>query len=162
MLQTTIHIAAIGAGATLVLDLWSLLLKRLGMPGLDLALLGRWLGHLREGRWSHPRIADATPIKGETWIGWSSHYAIGVGFAALLVSAYGVEWMRQPRLLPALIIGIATAVAPLLVLQPALGAGIASSKTRTPWFNSLKSVVSHAVFGIGLYLAGWVSAWIFR
>lgn len=162
MLQTFIHVAAIGVGATALLDLWSLLLKRLGVPGLDLALLGRWLGHLREGHWFHRRIADAAPVRGEAWIGWSAHYAIGAGFAALLMAVYGMVWLDRPVLAPALIIGLATAAAPLFVLQPALGAGIASSKTKTPWFNSLKSVVSHAVFGMGLYLTAWVTTGMFR
>lgn len=34
-----------------------------------------------------------------------------------------------------------------------LGAGIASSKTKTPVFNALKSLVSHVVFGFGLFLS---------
>lgn len=32
-------------------------------------------------------------------------------------------------------------------------AGIASSKTKTPVFNALKSLVSHVVFGFGLFLS---------
>lgn len=48
--------------------------------------------------------------------------------------------------------------APLLILQPALGAGVASRRTATPVFNASKSVATHVVFGLGLYLAAWVSA----
>jgi len=158
MLQTLIRAVAIGAGATLLLDLWSLLLKRLGIPSLDFAMLGRWIGHLRHGRWSHRRIADAAPVRGEAWIGWTAHYSIGVGFTGLLVWWYGAGWLRSPTLAPALTVGILTAVAPLFVLQPALGAGIAASKTPAPLFNSAKSVVSHIVFGIGLYLSALAAA----
>lgn len=153
MLQTFMDVVAIGAGGTLVLDLWSLVLKRLGVPVLDFALLGRWLGYLPHGRWFHERIAAAEPIRGELWIGWCAHYAVGVAFAALLVSVYGLAWTRSPTLSPALLVGIATVAAPLFVLQPALGAGIASSRTPRPLFNSLKSLINHIVFGIGLYLA---------
>lgn len=53
-------------------------------------------------------------------------------------------------------LGIGTVAAPLLVMQPALGVGIASSKTKAPCRNSFKSLVNHAVFGIGLYLAAAV------
>ncbi|MGO9828506.1 MAG: DUF2938 family protein [Myxococcaceae bacterium] len=53
---------------------------------------------------------------------------------------------------PALFIGLVSVVAPLFILQPALGAGIASSKTPRPVFNSLKSVVTHTVYGCGLYV----------
>ena len=143
----------IGVGATVLMDLWALLLRRLGVRSLDFALLGRWVGHLARGQWRHASIAQATPVRGERWLGWSAHYAIGVSFAALLLAAFGLEWARSPSLLPALGVGVVTVVAPLFVLQPALGLGVASSKTPTPLFNGVKSVVTHTVYGLGLYLA---------
>jgi hypothetical protein len=152
----------IGVGATLVMDLWALFLKRLGIPSLNFAFLGRWIGHLRSRQWTHASIATAPPIKAELWIGWFAHYSIGVTFAALLLAAYGLEWARNPTLIPALIIGIVTVVAPLFLLQPALGAGIASSKTPTPVFNCLKSLTTHTVFGLGLYLAAFATASLIR
>lgn len=143
----------IGIGATALLDLWSLLLKRLNVPTLDFALLGRWVGHLAQGRWAHDAIAKAPPVRGELAIGWLAHYAIGVAFAALLAAIAGTQWLRVPTLLPAVLVGVATVAAPLFVMQPAMGAGIASSRTRTPALNCLKSVANHTVFGAGLYLA---------
>jgi len=93
-------------------------------------------------------------------IGWCAHYATGIAFAALLLSTFGLKWARSPSLLPALFIGVVTVLAPLLILQPALGAGIASSKTPTPVFNSLKSLVTHTVYGFGLYLAALATVWL--
>ena len=148
----------IGAGATVVMDAWALFLKALGVPSLNFAYLGRWLGHLRHGQFMHASIARATPIRGELLLGWLAHYSIGITFAAVLLSTFGLKWARSPSLLPALLIGIVTVLAPLLVLQPAMGAGIASSNTPTPVFNSLKSVVTHTVFGLGLYLAALATA----
>ena len=55
--------------------------------------------------------------------------------------------------LPALAVGMGTVAAPLLVMQPAMGAGIASSRTPTPVKNCLRSLANHTVFGAGLYLA---------
>lgn len=78
--------------------------------------------------------------------------------ATLLLSCFGPDWARSPSLLPALSIGLVTVVAPLFVLQPMPGAGIASSRTPRPVFNSLKSLVTHIVFGIGLYLAALLVA----
>jgi hypothetical protein len=49
-------------------------------------------------------------------------------------------------------------LAPLLVLQPALGLGVASSRTAAPLFNATKSVVTHLVYGVGLYLAARATA----
>jgi hypothetical protein len=114
----------IGAGATLTMDLWAAVLRGFGVPSLDFALLGRWIGHVPKGRFIHPSIARSSAVRGELLIGWSAHYSIGM-----------------------------TVVAPLLVLQPALGAGIASSRTGRPVFNSVKSLVTHTVFGFGLFLA---------
>ena len=131
---------AIGVGATLVMDLWALLLRQFGVPSLNLAFLGRWVGHLLRGRFRHRSIANAAPIRGERWIGWSAHYAIGITFAAVLLWTFGLEWAQSPTVLPALGMGIVTVVAPLFILQPGMGAGIASWKTPTPVFNSAKSL----------------------
>lgn len=148
----------IGSGATLVMDGWAFLLRRFGIPSLDFAVLGRWIGHLRQGQWMHEGIARAKPVRGELLIGWCAHYSIGIAFAAVLLSTFGLEWARSPSLFPALFIGIVTVLAPLLVLQPALGAGIASSKTARPIFNSVKSLVTHTVYGFGLYLTALATA----
>ena len=151
----------IGGGATLVMDLWAVLLRRLGIPSLNFSLLGRWLGHLPSGRWSHPSIAQATPVRGELLLGWCVHYAIGVSFAALLLATCGLSWAHTPSLFPALGVGAVTVAAPLLILQPALGAGVASRKTANPVFNSMKSLVTHMVYGVGLYLAARAAAALF-
>ena len=148
----------IGAGATVAMDLWALLLRQFGIPSLNFAFLGRWIGHLPQKQWMHKSIAKAAPVRGELVMGWFAHYAIGVTFAALLLSSFGLKWARSPSLLPALFIGIVTVVSPLFILQPALGAGIASSKTPAPLFNSLKSLATHTVFGFGLYLAALATA----
>ena len=122
--EFAIRAVLIGAGATMVMDLWAVLLRQFGVPSLNLAFLGRWIGHLPRGRWVHLSIARATPVRMESWIGWCAHYSIGITFSALLLWTYGVEWARSPSLPPALSIGIGTVVAPLLILQPGMGAGI--------------------------------------
>jgi len=156
-LEFALRTIVVGAGATMVMDLWALLLRQLGVPSLNFAYLGRWIGHLPEGRWMHESIARAAPVKGELLIGWCAHYAIGITFATLLLSTFGLQWARSPSLLPALLVGIVTVAAPLLILQPALGAGIASSKTPMPLLSSMKSLGTPTVFGLGLYLAALVT-----
>lgn len=96
----------------------------------------------------------------ELLLGWCAHYTIGISFAALLVAAYGLEWARSLSLLPALVIGVVTVAAPYLILQPGLGAGIASAKTATPNFNRIKSLMTHTVFGFGLYFAALAAAYL--
>ena len=152
-IQDAALVASVGIGATVVMDLWLALLKRLGMPGLNMAFIGRWAGHIFHNRWRHDAIARSAPIPGEAALGWLVHYGVGVAFAGLLAVAAGMAWMRDPSPWPAIALGIVSVVAPLFVLQPAMGAGIASSRTKTPLRNCLRSLANHTVFGAGLYLA---------
>ena len=114
------RILAIGTGATVVMDLWSLLLKRMGQPAANFALFGRLVGYLLRGTRPPGGPAKAPPVQGEAFIGWTLHYAIGIVFAALLVLTMGPEWARAPTFLPALLTGVATVIGPLFILQPAM------------------------------------------
>lgn len=154
-----IKIILVGMGATLVMDIWSSILKRLGNPTLDYALVGRWVGHMLHGRFAHEAIGRASPIAGERWLGWMIHYATGVVFAGLLVRVAGSGWLANPTLLPALSVGVATVAFPLCIMQPAMGAGFAASRTPTPMKNRLRSLATHAVFGCGMYLAAVCLWW---
>lgn len=158
VLQDPARVLLIGIGATVVLDLWLLALQRLGIPTLNFALLGRWFGHLLRGQLAHEAIAKAQPIHRELALGWLAHYAIGIAFAAVLLGLQGPDWARQPTLAPALGFGLLTVLAPLLLLQPAIGAGLASRRTATPMKNVLRSLANHAVFGLGLYLSSLLAA----
>ncbi|HEY8360290.1 MAG TPA: DUF2938 family protein [Ramlibacter sp.] len=161
-LQTFAKVAWIGVGATLVLDLWALLLRRLGVPTLDITLIGRWIGHWRRGVFAHAAIGQAPAVPGERALGWLFHYATGIAFAALLVALHGHAWLAAPSPLLAICFGVATVAAPWLLMQPAMGAGLASSRTRTPGRNRVRSLANHFVFGFGLYLAAVVVARISR
>lgn len=156
------HVGLVGAGATAVLDAWLLLSRRLGMPASNFALVGRWVGHVAHGRCAHAAIAQAEPVAHESGLGWLTHYAVGVAFAGLLVGVQGIGWLHQPSLLPALAVGVATVALPLFVMQPAMGAGFAASKTPAPLKNCLRSLANHAVFGTGLYLAAVTLGWVTR
>ena len=159
-LEVVVRSVLIGAGATVAMDVWAAALRRLGVPSLSFALLGRWIGYLRQGRWVHESIATTAPIRHERVIGWCAHYSIGITFAGLLLAIFGLQWARSPTLPPALLVGTVTVVAPWFILQPGLGAGIASSKTPTPVRNSLKSLATHTVFGFGLFAAAHAIAWL--
>lgn len=151
------HSLFIGAGATTLLDLWSLVRSRLGAPFPDYGLVGRWFAHMARGRFRHDAIAKAAPMTAELWIGWLAHYAIGVAFAAALLAIWGLDWARNPTPGPALIVGMVSVLAPFLLMQPGMGAGIAARQTPRPWVARWRSLVTHAVFGVGLYLAALLS-----
>ena len=146
------------AGAALM-DVWAFLLRRgFNVPTLDYALLGRWIGHMPRGRFFHDRIAASEPIRGERPLGWLAHYAIGVAFALLLLAIWGLDWARDPSILPALAIGLGTIAAPWLVMQPAMGMGVAASRSRDPRATRLRNLATHGVYGIGLYVSAVVLA----
>jgi hypothetical protein len=148
-----------GIGATVLIDLWALILRRVfGVTSLDYALVGRWLGHMPAGRFMHVSIAAASSIRGERLIGWTTHYATGVLFAAMLLAACGLDWARQPSLGPALVFGILTVTAPFFVMQPGMGFGIAASKTPKPAIARLRSLATHTIFGLGLYASAFLLA----
>jgi hypothetical protein len=153
----------VGSGATALMDLWGIVRRRaFGVPPFDYGLVGRWLAYMARGRLRHERIAATPPVRGERLIGWTAHYAIGIAFAAVLLALWGVEWAQRPTLAPALIVGVSTVAAPFLILQPGMGAGIAASRTPRPGAARLQSLVTHAVFGIGLYAAGWLQSVLVR
>lgn len=147
----------IGLGATLVMDAWALLLKRaFDIPSLSYCLVGRWLRHMPAGTFKHASIGAAAPKPRECTVGWIAHYLIGAVFAVALVALAPAEWPQRPTLWPALLFGIATVAVPFLVMQPSFGFGIAASKTPHPRQARLKSLMTHAVFGFGLYLSALV------
>jgi hypothetical protein len=144
-----------GVAGSALMDAWSLILRRrFHVPTLDYALLGRWIGHFPQGRFFHERIASADPVRGERPLGWVAHYSIGVAFAFLLLAIWGLDWARSPTIWPALLIGLGTIAAPWFVMQPAIGAGIAGSRTPDPRATRLRNIGTHAVYGVGLYLSG--------
>ena len=99
---------AVGLGATLIMDLWNLLLKRaFSIPSLNYCLLGRWLRHMPGGTFRHASITAASQKPFECTVGWVAHYTVGVMFALTFVV------LTQAR---------------------------------------LKSLATHTVFGVGLYL----------
>ena len=154
---------AIGIGATLVMDLWNLFLKRtFTIPSLNYCLLGRWLRHMPGGTFRHASIAAAPQKPFECAVGWIAHYTIGVVFALAFVGLTSADWLARPTALPALLYGVGTVVFPFFILQPSLGLGVASSRAPNPTQARLKSLVTHIVFGLGLYVCALGASYVLR
>ena len=154
---------AIGIGATLVMDLWNLFLKRaFSIPSLNYCLLGRWVRHMPGGTLRHANITAAPQKPFECTTGWIAHYTIGVVFALVFVVFASGDWLARPTLPPALLFGMATVVFPFFLMQPSLGLGVAASRTPNPTQARLKSLATHTVFGVGLYLCGLGVSYVLR
>lgn len=159
LITVFLNVIIIGGCATLVMDAWGWLRRPLlGVAPPDYGLVGRWLLHMRHGRFQHPAIGKAAAMDGERLAGWLFHYFTGMAFAALLPAVAGPHWLASPTLGPALLTGIVTIAAPFLLMQPGMGAGIAASKTPAPNKARIQSLLTHGVFGVGLYVGGWVAA----
>lgn len=148
----------VGVGATAATDIWAIIRKRLlGIAAPNWGLVGRWLGWMPRGRFRHDAIAAAPLVQHERLIGWAAHYLIGIAFAGVLLAVCGLTWIREPTLGPALVVGVATVAAPFLLMQPGMGAGVAASRTPRPTAARIQSLVTHAIFGVGMYGAGWIA-----
>ncbi len=130
---TVLGAIAIGIGASLVMDLWNLFLKRaFSIPSLNYCLLGRWLRHMPGGTFTHASITGTPPKPFECAVGWVAHYTTGAVFALVFVAFASRSWLVRPTLLPALLYGIGTVVFPYFIMQPSFGLGIAASRTPNP------------------------------
>lgn len=149
-----LHAIVIGIGATLCIDAWSGLLRRaFGIRSLDYCMLGRWLLHMPAGRILHRSITDALPRRHECASGWAAHYSIGIGLVALFLLLIPDAWLTRPTPGQAILYGVVTVVVPFLTIQPAIGLGVASSRTPRPMLARVKSLGTHTIFGLGIYLS---------
>ncbi len=148
----------VGVVATLVMDLWGVLRKPFfGMPAADYRLVGRWLAHLARGRFQHESIVRSPAASGEVALGWAGHYLLGIAFAAAFLLIVGMDWLRAPTPVRALIFGLVTVLVPFLIMQPSMGMGVAAGRTPRPSAARIQSLLTHAVFGAGLYAGGWAA-----
>jgi uncharacterized membrane protein YagU involved in acid resistance len=104
------------------------------------------------GTFRHASITAAPPKPFECPVGWLAHYSIGIVFALMFVMLVSADWLDRPTLLPALLYGIGTVVFPFFIMQPSLGLGVAASRTPRPTQARLKSLMTHVLFGVGLYV----------
>ncbi|MFQ6571974.1 DUF2938 domain-containing protein [Pseudomonas sp. UM16] len=160
--EAVLRILLVGMGATLFMDVSAFIRTRLSAQvSLDYGLVGRWLGHMLQGRFRHASIMTAARIRNERLAGWIFHYITGVVFAMVLIATQGLAWLCNPSLIPALAIGLISVIAPFFIMHPAFGLGIAASKTAAPNVARRRSVIAHGTFGVGLFAAGWLLMLLF-
>jgi hypothetical protein len=69
------------------------------------------------------------------------------------VTLASADWLARPTVLPAVLYGIVTVAFPFFIMQPSFGLGVASSRAPNPGHARLKSLATHTVFGLGLYVS---------
>src|SRR5512139_3370244 len=153
----------IGFGATLTFDLWGLFLKNaFKITPSNICLIGRWLRYMPEGTFKHSNIVSTPRKSAECTVGWIAHYMIGIIFAIAFVTLVGNSWLQHPTLIPAIMFGVITVLAPFFIMQPSFGFGFAASKTSNPTQARLRSLMNHTAFGVGLYLFALMVNWLLQ
>jgi hypothetical protein len=144
--------AAAGVVATYAMDVAG---RKIVAPALGKGPsggLGRWIGHMLQGRFTHEDITKATPVAHEATIGMAAHYAIGLTLGAGYALLLRIPDSRQNSVSRATAYGIATTVFPWFWMFPARGQGVIGLRDgdlRVPAF----ALCTHAAYGFGLGVA---------
>lgn len=161
LVLTLICAIFMGLGATLTFDLWGLFLKHaFQITPSNICLVGRWLRYMPAGTFTHSNLGSAPRKSAECTVGWITHYLIGITFAIIFVEFTGNNWLQQPTLMPAIVFGVVTVLAPFSIMQPAFGLGFAAAKLSNPTPARLRTLMNHTAFGVGLYLFALIVNWL--
>jgi hypothetical protein len=157
-MEQALHILVMGITATVAIDVWATFANRmLGWPRTNWAFVGRWIGHMRDGHFTHASIGSSLPIAHEAVLGWVFHYVVGCIYASLYLIYVSTAQVGRPTLVSAVLFGLVTIVSPWLLMQPALGLGICASKAPRANLVRLQNLIIHTLFGLALYCAYRVS-----
>jgi hypothetical protein len=153
MMANARHVLLIGVLSTLSMDLLTGVAVGLRLVApLPPNLVGRWFTSVARLQPFQADIARTTPVNHELLVALVGHYAIGTVLATLFVWGTGeIGWTRSLGI--ALAFGVGTSVLPWLLMFPAMGYGFFGlhGPDGTRLFTG--SVVTHALFGLGLWTA---------
>lgn len=144
--------AAAGALATYGMDVAA---RMIVVPALRMkppSNLGRWIGHMLKGRFTHEDITKAEPVAHEATIAMVAHYAIGLALGAGYALALRVPQPRPSTVSRAVAYGTATTALPWFWMFPARGQGVMGLRhgdLRVPAF----ALCTHVAYGLGLGVA---------
>lgn len=153
------HAVIIGVVGGAAFDVWNWLAQRyFAVRAPNWAILGKWL--LAPFAAAPAPVAAGPPVFTplQQGLGAVAHCLTAVVFAAALLVVAGPSWVAHPSPLPAIAVGLVTTIFPWLIIMPALGHGIAASKT--PIANKIRvaTIVSHLVMGLGFYVGALAAA----
>lgn len=151
MNNLTVNMIVSGVFATVVFDIWQRLLQAMtGIPPTNWGIVGRWFGHIPQGRLVHESIGDAAPVANEATLGWFMHYLIGIGYGVVYVGMM-VALFDGPTLLNGFLFGLVSVVVPWFMFQPCLGLGFMGSRAPNPNIPRYTALAAHCLYGMALY-----------
>ncbi len=152
--MTRFQTVLIGIVSTMSMDVLTLVASRLKLTApLTPNLVGRWFASVARAQPFHADIAHTAPVRHELAIAIPVHYAIGVTLAsAYLWGTSRQGWPAQSFAL-ALAFGLCTNALPWLLMFPAMGYGAFGLHGPVGTRLFLSSLLSHASFGLGIWIA---------
>ncbi len=145
--------AIAGLGATLFADAIAILRQGWAMTHGFYCLVGRWVGSLPMRTVFHQDIRASSSVMAEALLGWGAHILIGITYGVCFAILFGPSAFDAPQLWQGLSFGVVTVLVPWLVFQPLFGWGVAMSKAPERWKMRQKGVITHTVFGTGIWLS---------
>ncbi len=151
----------VGIIATATLDIWQQIYRLVfGAPITDWAMIGRWVGHIPEGKFVQPDIGKAPPIANEYSLGWIAHYVVGIGYAVVYLLLMRFVVGSPPSFISAMVFGAVSVGVTWFFMEPILGAGIMGSKIPRQARAMAHDFTSHLSLGLGLYVGALVAGLI--
>lgn len=143
-----------GIVGAMLMDMAEAAMARAGIrSGVQVALVGRWVVGLMQGRLRHVDIRMSPAQPREVGWGWAFHLLIGGGAVALIYPAVlvglGATETADP-ILGGLWFGLLTSLLPWFVLLPAFGWGWFGRRGPPGTRAWLASPLSHIPYGLGV------------
>ena len=143
-----------GVLGTLAMDSLNLLCARIGMIlRIDVGMIGRMSAGWVRGRFCYRHPSEMIPVANEKFIGYITHYAIGVGLAIPFVLSWAHFFQGPAPPAWALVYGIATTVASVFFVYPSMGFGVFGMRSPEGIRAPLSSLANHLFYGMGMAVA---------
>jgi uncharacterized membrane protein YeaQ/YmgE (transglycosylase-associated protein family) len=156
MLIVDFIVTAIVAGVlgTLAMDLLNSLFARAGViTKIDVGMIGRMSAGWAHGHFRYRHPGEMEPVVHEKFLGYVTHYAIGVGLSFIYVFGWALFVGGPPSPAWALAYGIATTVASLFLVYPSMGMGLCGIHSPEGIKSPISSLANHLFFGVGMAIA---------
>lgn len=114
--------------------------------------LGRWVGHMFRGRFTHDDITASAPVAHEATIGMIAHYTIGLALGVAYALLLRIPRAHANSVRRATAYGVATTALPWFWMFPARGQGLMGLRNRDPRVPAF-ALATHIAYGVSLGIA---------
>jgi len=140
-----------GVLGTLAMDLLNHLFARVGMlVKIDVRMIGRMSAGWARGRFRYRHPDEMEQVANEMFLGYVTHYAIGVILAIPFVLGWDLFVGRPASPVWALAYGVVTTVASHFFVFPSMGLGVFGRRSPEGIRAPLSSLANHLFYGVGL------------